>query len=222
MVTRKTRNYKEQKPISAFGRIVLPVSAVLALALLYFSVKLFFFAPSSEIRAGKPYSETEGQHTTLPRQDETQRAAEPDLPSWDDMQDTETVVPVQNEPDTKEPAKKGQDPESKPASVPKPKTKEPDKKTQPIGPAIKKADKPAEVKPRWDVQIGGFYARQGADVTIKQAKDAGFSPYVVEAKLDGKPFYKVRVRGYAGKQETQNLSSKLEKIGFPVYLVEIK
>lgn len=222
MVTRKTRNYKEQKPISAFGRIILPVSAVLALALLYFSVKLFFFAPSSELRAGKPYSETDRQQTTLSHQEETQHAAEPDLPSWDDMQDTETVIPAQDEPDIKKPVKKAQNSESKPASVPKPKTKESDKKAQPAGPTVKNVDKPAEVKPRWDVQIGGFYARQGADVTIKQAKDAGFSPYVVEAKLDGKPFYKVRVRGYAGKQETRNLSNKLEKIGFPVYLVEIK
>lgn len=46
MVTRRTRTYKERKPITAFGRMILPLAAIMALALLYLSVKLFFFAPS--------------------------------------------------------------------------------------------------------------------------------------------------------------------------------
>ena len=43
--SRKSRNYKGKRPMFAFGQLVLPIAAVLALGLLFTGIKLFFFAP---------------------------------------------------------------------------------------------------------------------------------------------------------------------------------
>ena len=102
-------------------------------------------------------------------------------------------------------------PVQKPAEKPKPK------------PAVTQQPKPAQSSgPRWDVQIGGFRARSGAELTVKQAREKGYSAYVVDEKLDGQPFYKVRVRGHADKNEARALSQKLAAAGFPVYVVSVK
>lgn len=45
--SRKSRNYKEKRPMFAFGQLVLPIAAILALGLLFTGIKLFFFAPPS-------------------------------------------------------------------------------------------------------------------------------------------------------------------------------
>lgn len=46
MVKRSTRNYKEKKHFITFGQFILPLAVIMALALLFFSVKLFFLPPS--------------------------------------------------------------------------------------------------------------------------------------------------------------------------------
>lgn len=43
--SRKSRNYKGKRPMFAFGQLVLPIAAILALGLLFTGIKLFFFAP---------------------------------------------------------------------------------------------------------------------------------------------------------------------------------
>ena len=49
MVTRRTRNFKEKSTASnILGRLIMPVAVVMALALFYFSIKLFFFSPPRE------------------------------------------------------------------------------------------------------------------------------------------------------------------------------
>ena len=57
---------------------------------------------------------------------------------------------------------------------------------------------------------------------MKQAREKGYSAYVVDEKLDGQPFYKVRVRGHKEKKDAQALSQKLAAAGFPVYVVSVK
>ena len=99
------------------------------------------------------------------------------------------------------------------------------KKAAPPKPKVKPPAKPAakaESGARWDIQIGGFSAKEGAELTVKQAKESGYSVYIVDSVLNGKPFYKVRVRGESDKKSSQELSKRLAKAGFPVYLVEIK
>ena len=219
MVTRRTRNFKEKSTASnILGRLIMPVAVLMALALFYFSIKLFFFSPPRE------------EHP-LPSTVNPPAVSEPyepgddygdELPPVGDMDDTETITPdtppAEQKPEPSETVKPVEKPKpavtkpvQKPAEKPKPK------------PAVTRQPKPAQSSgPRWDVQIGGFRARSGAELTVKQAREKGYSAYVVDDKLDGQPFYKVRVRGHADKNEARALSQKLAAAGFPVYVVSVK
>ena len=220
MVTRRTRNFKEKSTASnILGRLIMPVAVVMALALFYFSIKLFFFSPPREEQHPLP-STVNPPAVTEPYEGGDDYGDE--LPPIDDMDDTSTITPetppVEQKPepaDTVKPAEKPKPavtkPVQKPAEKPKPK------------PAVTQQPKPAQSSgPRWDVQIGGFRARSGAELTVKQAREKGYSAYVVDEKLDGQPFYKVRVRGHADKNEARALSQKLAAAGFPVYVVSVK
>lgn len=213
MVTRRTRNFKEKSTASnILGRLIMPVAVIMALALFYFSIKLFFFSPPREEERPLP-STANPPAVTEPYEGGDDYGD--NLPPLDDMDDTLTTTPETPPAETKpEPA-----PAVKPAEKPKP------AETKPVQQPAEKP-KPTATQhpsgPRWDVQIGGFRARSGAELTMKQARDKGYSAYVAEEKLDGKPFYKVRVRGHADKNETRALSQKLAAAGFPVYVVSVK
>ena len=217
MVTRRTRNFKDKSTASnILGRLIMPLAVVMALALFYFSIKLFFFSPPREDErplpgtvnppvASEPYEPDDGYGDELPPLD---------------MEEPSTITPetppVEEKP---EPAKS-----AKPAEKPKPAVTKPVQKPEPKPkPAVTQPSKPAQSSgPRWDVQIGGFRARSGAELTVKQAREKGYSAYVVDEKLDGQPFYKVRVRGHKEKKDAQALSQKLAAAGFPVYVVSVK
>ena len=220
MVTRRTRNFKEKSTASnILGRLIMPVAVVMALALFYFSIKLFFFSPPREEQHPLP-STVNPPAVTEPYEGGDDYGDE--LPPIDDMDDTSTITPetppAEQKPEPAETVKPAEKPKPavtkpvpKPAEKPKPK------------PAVTQQPKPAQSSgPRWDVQIGGFRARAGAELTVKQAREKGYSAYVVDEKLDGQPFYKVRVRGHADKNEARALSQKLAAAGFPVYVVSVK
>ena len=220
MVTRRTRNFKEKSTASnILGRLIMPVAVVMALALFYFSIKLFFFSPPREEQHPLP-STVNHPAVTEPYEGGDDYGDE--LPPIDDMDDTSTITPetppAEQKPEPAETVKPAEKPKpavtkpvQKPAEKPKPK------------PAVTQQPKPAQSSgPRWDVQIGGFRARSGAELTVKQAREKGYSAYVVDEKLDGQPFYKVRVRGHADKNEARALSQKLAAAGFPVYVVSVK
>lgn len=220
MVTRRTRNFKEKSTASnILGRLIMPVAVVMALALFYFSIKLFFFSPPREEQHPLPSTVTPPA-VTEPYEGGDDYGDE--LPPIDDMDDTSTITPetppAEQKPEPAETVKPAEKPKpavtkpvQKPAEKPKPK------------PAVTQQPKPSQSSgPRWDVQIGGFRARSGAELTVKQAREKGYSAYVVDEKLDGKPFYKVRVRGHADKNEARALSQKLAAAGFPVYVVSVK
>lgn len=220
MVTRRTRNFKEKSTASnILGRLIMPVAVVMALALFYFSIKLFFFSPPREEQHPLP-STVNPPAVTEPYEGGDDYGDE--LPPIDDMDDTSTITPetppAEQKPEPAETVKPAEKPKpavtkpvQKPAEKPKPK------------PAVTQQSKPSQSSgPRWDVQIGGFRARSGAELTVKQAREKGYSAYVVDEKLDGKPFYKVRVRGHADKNEARALSQKLAAAGFPVYVVSVK
>ena len=217
MVTRRTRNFKDKSTASnILGRLIMPLAVVMALALFYFSIKLFFFSPPREDErplpstvnppvASEPYEPDDGYGDELPPLD---------------MEEPSTITPetppVEEKPEPVQSAKPAEKPKpavTKPAQKPEPKPK----------PAVTQPSKPAQSSgPRWDVQIGGFRARPGAELTVKQAREKGYSAYVVDEKLDGQPFYKVRVRGHKEKKDAQALSQKLAAAGFPVYVVSVK
>lgn len=220
MVTRRTRNFKEKSTASnILGRLIMPVAVVMALALFYFSIKLFFFSPPREEQHPLP-STVNPPAVTEPYDGGDDYGDE--LPPIDDMDDTSTITPetppAEQKPEPAETVKPAEKPKpavtkpvQKPAEKPKPK------------PAVPQQPKPSQSSgPRWDVQIGGFRARSGAELTVKQAREKGYSAYVVDEKLDGQPFYKVRVRGHADKNEARALSQKLAAAGFPVYVVSVK
>lgn len=220
MVTRRTRNFKEKSTASnILGRLIMPVAVVMALALFYFSIKLFFFSPPREEQHPLP-STVNPPVVTEPYEGGDDYGDE--LPPIDDMDDTSTITPetppAEQKPEPAETVKPAEKPKpavtkpvQKPAEKPKPK------------PAVTQQPKPSQSSgPRWDVQIGGFRARSGAELTVKQAREKGYSAYVVDEKLDGQPFYKVRVRGHADKNEARALSQKLAAAGFPVYVVSVK
>lgn len=215
MVTRRSRNFKEKSTASnILGRLIMPVAVIMALALFYFSIKLFFFSPPRE--GGR-----------LPSVPETPSVAEPYVPDDDygdelppvDMDEPVTITPDAPQRPKPEPAQ----PEAS-AEKPKPVVSKPvQKPAEKPKPAVTQQPKPAQSSgPRWDVQIGGFRARSGAELTVKQARAKGYSAYVVDEKLDGQPFYKVRVRGHKDKKDAQALSQKLAAAGFPVYVVSVK
>ncbi len=218
MVTRRNRNFKEKSTAAnILSRLVMPVAVIMALALFYFSIKLFFFSsPREEARplpgasdppsAAKPYEANDGGGDELPPVDMDDAAAL-----------TPGSQPLEHEDEAARP--------QPPAPAAKPKPKPAPKPAKPAAKADGNASKPARPAasgPRWDGQIGGCSARSGADLTAKQANSKGYSAYVVSETLDGKPFYKVRVRGHADKNETRTLSKKLADAGFPVYLVSVK
>lgn len=220
MVTRRTRNFKEKSTASnILGRLIMPVAVVMALALFYFSIKLFFFSPPREEQHPLP-STVNPPAVTEPYEGGDDYGDE--LPPIDDMDDTSTITPetppAEQKPEPAETVKPAEKPKpavtkpvQKPAEKPKPKS------------AVTQQPKPSQSSgPRWDVQIGGFRARSGAELTVKQAREKGYSAYVVDEKLDGQPFYKVRVRGHADKNEARALSQKLAAAGFPVYVVSVK
>lgn len=220
MVTRRTRNFKEKSTASnILGRLIMPVAVVMALALFYFSIKLFFFSPPREEQHPLP-STVNPPAVTEPYEGGDDYGDE--LPPIDDMDDTSTITPetppAEQKPEPAETVKPAEKPKpavtkpvQKPAEKPKPK------------PAVTQQPKPSQSSgPRWDVQIGGFRARSGAELTVKQAREKGYSAYVVDEKLDGQPFYKVRVRGHADKNDARALSQKLAAAGFPVYVVSVK
>ena len=217
MVTRRTRNFKDKSTASnILGRLIMPLAVVMALALFYFSIKLFFFSPPREDErplpstvnppvASEPYEPDDGYGDELPPLD---------------MEEPSTITPetppVEEKPEPVQSAK--------PAEKPKPAVTKPVQKPEPKPkPAVTQPSKPAQSSgPRWDVQIGGFRARSGAELTVKQAREKGYFAYVVDEKLDGQPFYKVRVRGHKEKKDAQALSQKLAAAGFPVYVVSVK
>lgn len=222
VISRKTRarDYKERKPITAFGQVILPLTMIMALALLYLSVKLFFFAPEKLATEQLPYTIPKDEVIAMPSGRQT---SADDAFIDDDPEDEVTVTPkkkVKTTPPSK-PVQPSVTVVKKPVQTVKTKRDDPPKKNVTTPAAVKPAAK-AESGARWDIQIGGFSAKEGAELTVKQAKESGYSVYIVDSVLNGKPFYKVRVRGESDKKSSQELSKRLAKAGFPVYLVEIK
>ena len=91
MVTRRTRNFKEKSTASnILGRLIMPVAVVMALALFYFSIKLFFFSPPREEQHPLP-STVNPPAVTEPYDGGDDYGDE--LPPIDDMDDTSTITP---------------------------------------------------------------------------------------------------------------------------------
>jgi cell division septation protein DedD len=213
MVTRRTRNYKEKKPMTTFGQFILPLTVIMALALLFFSVKLFFF-------------NTDGtDEITVPREETVKQAPADPVPAERPAEITHAapavkkveVKPAQPVDVKKEEAKK----ESTAAAV-----KAPAKPAAAVKETAPKTEAPQKTEAksvRWDIQIGAFASKENALQLIEKARKQGHEVYLVEEKKNGAPFYKVRVKNpKTGRDDAVALSKVLEKEGYPYFLVEIK
>lgn len=226
MVSRRTRGYKEKKPMATFGRFMLPLAVVMMIALLYFSIKLFFLTPG------------ETKNRDIPVQPVATVPVEPVQPAVI----TQPAVPAQDKPSanrftagpvtatplqaTPKPAQTREKLPAQPKlTVTKP----------PVAAAVRSADKTDKIKPttaitltaqtanvlRYDVQIGAFTAKDNALQLAREARGRGYDSYVNEAIHNNQPYFRVRVKGQTDRTPTQELSAKLQKNNYPVYIVPI-
>ena len=213
MVTRRTRNYKEKKPMTTFGQFILPLTVIMALALLFFSVKLFFFNTDGTDEITVPREETVKQAPADPVPAERPAEITPAAPAVKKVE----VKPAQPVDVKKEEAKK----ESTAAAV-----KAPAKPAAAVKETAPKTEAPQKTEAksvRWDIQIGAFASKENALQLIEKARKQGHEVYLVEEKKNGAPFYKESVINQKkGRHDAVALSKVLEKEGYPYFLVEIK
>ncbi|MCE5202528.1 MAG: SPOR domain-containing protein [Synergistaceae bacterium] len=228
MVTRKTHNYKERKPMATFGQFILPLAALMALALLFFSVKLFFLDPNdasmpieNQIATEQPRSNDDKKNEVAPTGQTIVKKEE---------KKTSPVViakPVDaNKSEVKQETKAIPTDIKQEKIPPKTTIQQNTAKTGTVQPASVKQQPSASLEEkgagRWDVQIGGFSSKNNAQQIFEKAKEQGYDVYMIESVFNNAPFYKVRVKGANNKDDAQKISSKLQEKGYPVYLVEIK
>lgn len=215
MVSRRTRSYKDKRPAGIFGQFMLPIAVIMAIALLYFSIKLFFLNTGGSGK--KVAADTKPVVTVEAPVNEPAVSAEPSAPPARPRPAQVVAGPVDGQ--AAQAGLKPQQPavrpvEAKPATAP-PAT--PAAKPQPAAP--KPPEQPAAAK-RYDVQIGAFSARENAVQLVQKVRAQGYDVYVNESERDGPP-YRVRVRGSADRQQTEALSAKLKAQGYPIYVITI-
>ena len=216
MVTRRTRNYKEKKPMTTFGQFILPLTVIMAVALLFFSVKLFFFNSNDADDILFNEKETAKQESILPAPAVNAPAQDPVDPAVKKKVEIKPAQPVDVK--KEDPQKKASAETAQIKATAKPAGSSKETSTQ-----NEKVQTASVKEPRWDVQIGAFASKENALQLIQDVKSKGYTAYLTEGKKDGAPFYKVRVKNpKTGREEAEILSKKLEKDGYPFFLVEIK
>ncbi len=197
MSFRKTRKFKEKPVVFAFGHIMLPLVAILALGLLVLGVRLLFVTPGSQVS----YPETtekeipESIAATEPSQvgDTAKVVAVPVRNGEGDTGTAETVATATAQVTVEKPT-------SPPASPPKEQT------TAPSGPAARGS---------WIVQIGAFTLRDSAENLARDAREKNYEAFVVQAEVGGKTYYRVRIPAGTQKADADNLARELASKGYP-------
>lgn len=219
MVSRRTRSYKDKRPAGVFGQFMLPFAVVMAIALLYFSIKLFFLSGGSNKR-----EDSAGGQAVVPVQ--TRPAVQP-APAEQPQSQTPAQVQPQtvagpvgtwatHTPHAATTTTKPTAAQSTPSSV---SSTEP-KTAQTIPPAASTAKPlPLSIR-RYDVQIGAFSSRDNAVQLVQKVRAQGYEVYVNEPEQEGPP-YRVRVKGTVERQRAESLSAKLKELGYPIYIIAI-
>ena len=86
--------------------------------------------------------------------------------------------------------------------------KKPEKKIEKTDKA-ERAEKPD--KGRYTLQLSSFHDKGEAEAYLAQVKSSGFSPYLAEAEVDGKQFYRVRLGTYRSLDAANDAKSSYEK-----------
>ncbi|HAK41401.1 MAG TPA: SPOR domain-containing protein [Synergistales bacterium] len=196
MSFRKNRKFKEKPTVFAFGHIMLPLVAVLALGLLVLGVRLLFVSPESQVSYPEtpeyPGTETETPPVVAQTSGETKVVA----------------VPVPN----------GDGPSSEPKATPSaPSVEEtgsakPSEETRPSEPTVAS-------RGSWIVQIGAFTLKDSAETLARDARSKNYNAFVVQAVVGGKTYYRVRIPAGEQKANADSLARELASKGYPTLVM---
>jgi len=75
----------------------------------------------------------------------------------------------------------------------------------------KSDDKPIEKKAKYTLQLSSFQDRGEADAYLATVKSNGFSPYITEAEIDGKTYYRIRLGNYRSVDAANDAKADVEK-----------
>lgn len=219
MVTRKTRNYKEKKSIKTFGQLILPLAVIMLFALFFFSVKLFFMDPNDVYLSD---SKTDSSFDSIKQNKQTQTFAfEEESTVNKSVLDEPVKTTADKVPSAVKPSAKLENVPVKRKVVAETKQRTVKKEDAKNAKEVVKQEESSTIV-RWDVQVGGFKAKSGAEQILKETKAKGYNAYITSSTINNVPFYKVRVKGFVSKNETTKLAFKLESDGYPTYIVSTK
>lgn len=233
MVSRRTRGSKEKKPMTAFGQFMLPLAVIMMVALLYFSIKLFFLTPGGVKNSNTPASHVTSSAPPITTVAPTPAAVNEPVASVTvrpatviagPVTSVATVNSVRPQPESPATAPRPKLPVAAPKSTPATSAATPTKATKTSAATpIPATMPPVQVKAvlRYDVQIGAFTTRENAQQLVKAARGQGYVPYIDEAIHKNVPHFRVRVKGPVDRAATQALSAKLQRNNYPVYIVPI-
>jgi Cell division protein len=235
--SRTTRTRKEKNSF-AFGHLVLPLAAIVAIGLLFAGVKLFFLTPPG----GEGRMESAASEATLPENGAMRGSpAEGDRVAGMVGGSQDGAVPVRDAGGTASGVSlAGPVTDDGTSGGPAVATAQ-EKKLPPAGaianntPAksassskkasagVKKAPSGAGANTKWAVQIGAFIKPEGAETVRKKAAQKGYDVDVSTATSSGQTFHRVRVEpGGASRAEAEKLAQELEKNGFSIAIVPVR
>lgn len=191
MSFRKNRKFKEKPAVFAFGHIMLPLVAILAIGLLILGVRLLFVSPGGQVSSPDVIEYPEEESPAA------QVITEPG--------DGPQVVAV--------PSTGGDEPTATPEAVPAVPAAE---ETPPTQPETETKAVPAQAsRGSWVVQIGAFSLKESAETLAREVRDKNFNAYVARAEVGGKTYYRVRIPAGDQKAEADNLARDLASKGYP-------
>jgi cell division septation protein DedD len=189
---RRNRKFKEKPAVFAFGHIMLPLVAILAVGLLILGVRLLFVSPDSPVSYPEnlEYHEVETPSTAV--------TAEPAANSQ------VVAVPA---PGGDEPAAESGTAQAEPVA----------EGAAPTRPEVEtKTPAPTQaLRGSWIVQIGAFSLKESAETLVREVRNKNFNAYVTRAEVGGKTYYRVRVPAGDQKVEADNIARELASKGYP-------
>jgi len=75
----------------------------------------------------------------------------------------------------------------------------------------KSDDKPPEKRAKYTLQLSSFQDKGEAEAYLATVKSNGFSPYITEAEVDGKTYYRIRLGNYRSVDAANDAKSDVEK-----------
>jgi cell division septation protein DedD len=217
--TRKARNYKEKSPMLAFGHIVLPLAAVIAVGLLFIGIKLFFLSPPDsnivEIMPQTPVVAAEPEEPV--RAEPTPEPVEAPVPAESVPASRESVfVAVELASPISQTSSEGA------SSVVR--TTSPSRAGRETTPSASRASsRPSSharsLTSKYGVQIGAFTREEGAKSVVNEVTKQGYTAAVSVAESSGKTYHRVRVAAGNTKEEADRFAAELKQKGYPVLVV---